>query len=82
MSNVVKKSKSSNEKKVRENCDRSHQQNANGGEISMDFIFNLPKSKDNKKAILIVVDKLSKKSSLPCLTCRTQGRGYGPDILQ
>ncbi len=31
-------------------------------EISMDFIFNLPKTKDNKKAILVVVDKLSKRA--------------------
>ncbi len=34
----------------------------NREEISMDFIFNLPKTKDNKKAILVVVDKLSKRA--------------------
>ncbi len=28
----------------------------------MDFILNLPKTKDNKKAILVVVDKLTKRA--------------------
>ncbi len=28
----------------------------------MDFIFNLPKTKDNKRAILVVVDKLTKRA--------------------
>ncbi len=32
----------------------------------LDYIFNLPKTKDNKKAILVVVDKLSKRAhSIP-----------------
>ncbi len=30
-------------------------------EISMEFIFKLPKKRDNKKSILVVVDKLSKR---------------------
>ncbi len=31
-------------------------------EISMDFIFKLPKTRDNRKSILVVVDKLSKRA--------------------
>ncbi len=37
-------------------------------EISMDFMFSLPKAKDNKKAILVVVDKLLKRAHFIPLT--------------
>ncbi len=33
----------------------------------MDFIFDLPKTKDSKKAILVVVDKLTKRAHLIAL---------------
>ncbi len=47
----------------------------------MDFIFNLLKTKDNKKAILVVVDKLTKKSAFYRFTWGTQSRRYSKGFL-
>ncbi len=44
-------------------------------DISMDFIFNLPKSKDNRKAILVVVDMLSKRTPFVPLPAEHKAEG-------
>ncbi len=47
----------------------------------MDFMFNLPKTKDNKKAILVVVDKLSKRAHFIPLTAEHKAEGTAKSVL-